>query len=242
MKRVLSIDFDYFVNATSRQRTLFPDGGFEYSQEVNRIVWVMTYAGPVNRWAGKLSSVSVFEEPLGIVQDILLHHLTKDFMIADSHVHAYQFIKDHLAPGETAEVYNVDFHHDTYPGTELHCGNWLRLLIEEGTVRQKDAYWVNQGEDSDAEYNMAQIIPLEKLPAEGYDLIFICRSSWWTPPHLDEYFIRFLVRPLLDNAVAGSYEKDIDKSRYDDAFQADVESYRKVLKATALMQRRKSGS
>ena len=43
--RILSIDFDYFVNPTALQRALyFPDGGREMSDTLNTFVWAGAYA------------------------------------------------------------------------------------------------------------------------------------------------------------------------------------------------------
>ena len=96
-----------------------------------------------------------------------------------------------LSPDEEVELINVDFHHDMYitGGDNLDCGNWLRFF--------KDLYpdanitWVRR-EDSDIEslegdfpYKHTTDISVVK---GDFDLVFLCFSSPWTPPHLKTYF------------------------------------------------------
>lgn len=226
--RVLSIDFDYFVNPTPLQRVrYFPDGGREMSGLLNTFVWAGAYAH--SKIATKkfgdeknsLMNVELLKKPLKAIHDIIVAQKDVRCMVADSHAHAYDFIREKW-DGSTVELYNVDFHHDTYNAEEgVNCGNWLRLLMEEGIV--DEAYWVNQP-DSELEDNLTKVIPFSELPKTGYDLVYLCRSGWWTPPHMDEEFIKQLARPLIENKNGWEvrYQQGILETRYNEELKALV--------------------
>lgn len=140
-------------------------------------------------------------------------------MVADSHMHAYDFIRENH-DGSATELYNVDFHHDTFDvGKEVHCGNWLRRLLDEGAV--DEAYWLNRPE-SELDGNLTTVIQLSELPKTGYDLVYVCRSGWWTPPHMDGDFIKYLARPLIENKNGWEvrYQTGILESRYNRELKA----------------------
>lgn len=222
--RILSIDFDYFVNPTPLQRgRYFPDGGREMSDLLNTTIWSGAYALSAiatKRFANKKDSlldVELLKEPLKAVHDIIMSQGNICCMVADSHAHAYDFIQNNY-DGSVTELYNVDFHHDTYNvDEEVNCGNWLRRLLEEGIV--DEAYWVNQP-DSGMEDNLAKVIPFSKLPKTEYDLVYVCRSGWWTPPHMDKEFIEQLARPLIENKNGWEvvYQQGILEDRYSEEF------------------------
>lgn len=224
--KVLSVDFDYFVDATLPQRkSLFPNGGIEKSSSLNYFVWVTNYGNVPKKGLASLSTVSVFMDELRTVQNIIAAQHPEAFMLADSHRHAYDFICEYAE--EEVEVYNVDFHHDTMEdNAEVHCGNWLSHLIHEGIVTK--AYWCSKP-DSNRKGSIVEEIPFSKLPRTGYDLIYVCRSSWWTPPHLDKYFIEHLAQPLVDSGHYGKLEKGLLENRYTETFQSDVQQYRETL-------------
>lgn len=226
--RILSIDFDYFVNPTALQRALyFPDGGREMSDTLNTFVWAGAYAHSkiATKKAGNeknsLMQVELLKKPLQTIHNIVMAQGDIRYMVADSHAHSYDFINENW-DGSVTELYNVDFHHDTFDvGEGVHCGNWLRWLLNDGTVDV--AYWVNQP-DSELADNMTQMIPLSELPKTGYDLVYICRSGWWTPPHMDEAFIKYLARPLIENKNGWEvkYQQGIKESRYNNELKTLV--------------------
>lgn len=218
--RILSIDFDYFVNPTTLQRVrYFPDGGQEMSDTLNAIVWAGAYARSkiitkkADDETNSLVNVELLKKPLQTIHNIIIAQGNIRYMVADSHSHAYDFIRENW-DRSTTELYNIDSHHDTYDvGEEVNCGNWLRRLMEKGVV--DTAYWVNQP-DSELADNLTKVIPFSELPKTGYDLVYICRSSWWTPPHMDEAFIKYLARPLIENKKGWEvrYQQGILQSRY----------------------------
>ena len=219
--RVLSIDFDYFIDATAQaQAELFPDGDREYSDELNFIVWCGIYAKSLCSKAD-IYKIGVRWEKLRAVRELCERQSNPVCMIADSHEHAYKFIRDR-DDGTPIEVYNIDFHHDTFPcNGEVDCGNWLRCLLEDKIIER--AFWVAR-EDSNFDNNEAKVIPFSELPQDGYDLIYACRSGWWTPPHCDEAFITELVRPLLRHPKKWkcTYQNSLLNSRYSEEFQEEI--------------------
>lgn len=223
--KVLSVDFDYFVNVTPPQRNeFFPDSGVEMSPDLNHVTWLSSYALPHKKKYGKLTSISVFTDELLAVRDIIASQHPDAFMLADSHRHAYDFICERA--DEDVELYNVDFHHDTLEDDrDVHCGNWLARLIQEGIVTK--AYWCSRP-DSDRNRSIVEEIPFHQLPRSGYDLIYVCRSSWWTPPHLDKYFIEQLARPLVDSDHYGKLEKGLLEDRYSKEFQEEIKNFSKL--------------
>ena len=99
-------------------------------------------------------------------------------------------------------------------GEGVHCGNWLRWLLNDGTV---DAALLGQPSlIVNWQIILTQVISLSELPKTGYDLVYICRSGWWTPPHMDDAFIKYLARPLIANRNGWEvkYQKGIMESRY----------------------------
>lgn len=230
--RVLSIDFDYFVSASGSFRALyFPDGGGEMGVGLCDIVWSSAYASAEVGGKPFENNVSVDLESLNRVSAFLRKQPRSTiFFAADSHKHAWQCVKDLCGyKRRKATVVNIDFHHDTYltGKKSVHCGNWLKWLIEDGTVN--NAYWVSC-EDSDKESANGQIreMSLDEALRGRYDLIYICRSGWWTPPHVDSIFIDKLITPLKYHSGQTYCEKDIQCSRYDDDFKESVSSLKAV--------------
>ena len=228
--KVLSIDFDYFIDATPEQTGFFPDGGREMGDSLNRIVWAINYA------TAKVNGVMMNEihadmKKLLQVREILAACPSCPRMIADSHVHAHDFILEHLKDGQTATIYNLDFHHDTYAhgDQDLNCGNWLlRLILENKTDK---VFWVNRHDSaSSGKEKSIQRLPFKNLPRKDYDLIYICRSGWWTPPTLDNAFIRTLVKPTIKEAATVRIERGIDQSRDNTEFRDAVASFYEVQK------------
>lgn len=230
--RVLSIDFDYFVTVSSGFRALyFPDGGGEMGDGLCDIVWSSAYASAEVGGKPFESNVFVDSDSLNRVSLFLQKQPRSTiFFAADSHKHAWQCVKDLCGyKHRKATVVNVDFHHDTYLTDEenVHCGNWLKWLIEDGTAN--NVYWVSC-EESDKKSVNEKIrgISLDEALRGRYDLIYICRSGWWTPPHMDSIFIDKLITPLKSHSGQTYCERDIQYSRYDDNFKESVSSLKAV--------------
>ncbi|BAL01917.1 hypothetical protein OBV_p-00620 (plasmid) [Oscillibacter valericigenes Sjm18-20] len=240
---ILSIDYDYFVKVSEYFReNHFPDGGREQGDNLNLIVWSQLYASG-NCCGERIETIISDNAALRKIRKFIARQKNPVCMIADSHSHAYNFIKDSIPAGEKATVYNIDFHHDTFcinDENEVNCGNWLRHLLDEKVIDR--AYWVAKP-DSETDGSLVDIIPIEKALEVNYDAVYICRSSWWTPPHLDGAFTSELVKPLLLNkrGWAVRYEKNIDVSRYNKEFQDAVASFTEVYKMANEKFRERSG-
>lgn len=204
--RILSVDWDYFVNATLEERfTLFPDGGNErINGPLANAVWTSRYAEAIAFNKGKDIRTISYNEPAYIK---LLSYLKKPFTFisVDSHKYLGEFILEYLLDGtlkiDELEIVNIDHHSDLYdPKGErpLDCGNWLNKVLEQRPDTK--VTWVC---NEDSVYDEVELT-LNDLPnrdtikittdfsaAEGdYDLVFLCRSDVWSPPHLDKYFLK----------------------------------------------------
>ena len=183
--RILSIDFDYFVDTDMETRMMcFPDGHDNFTPALTKFIWDMKYDFHENL------------KDIGLIPDYdkmctLLKGLRgARVRFADSHREIESFFRE-IKPDEDLELINIDFHHDMYitGGNELDCGNWLRFLVD----LKPDAKitWVRR-EDSDVEslsgsFPYYHTTDISEVQGE-FDLIFLCFSSPWTPPHLFNKF------------------------------------------------------
>lgn len=198
---ILSLDFDYFLKFENDDASIlaeFPDGT-EAFMPYNDVVWAIHLAH--KEIEDKINTVKCNEDELANVS-VFLNGCKSDIpvMIANSHVHIHDFILQHAKPGQELRILNLDFHHDAYhTEQELNCGNWVLKLkdrIDNPVVYQ----WVT----SDNGWNASEgTIPSFVQGAYRFktfkdylswnkeykpDLIFLCRSDVWVPPHLDGYF------------------------------------------------------
>lgn len=188
---VLSVDWDYFSDATLSQRLrLFPDRGNEnLGSLLSNIIWGTRYV------SGELVQTGLDKRALSVLTSVL-RKASPDclMMVADSHKYAYDFILDSMEEDCVSHInlVNIDFHHDLYDlgDSNLNCGNWLRLLMEDYDSEYDKFSWVKR-EDSDTDgvdLSRLQVVPIESIKGIEWDLIFICRSNVWSPPHLDKHF------------------------------------------------------
>lgn len=222
---ILSLDFDYFLKFENDDASVlaeFPDGTESFLQ-YNDAIWATHLAH--KEVEDRIKTVKCNEDELAKVS-VFLNDCKPDIpvMIANSHVHIYDFILSHAKPGQELRILNLDFHHDAYhTEQELNCGNWVLKLkdrIDNPVVYQ----WVT----SDNGWNASEgTIPRFVQGAYRFktfkdylswnkeykpDLIFLCRSDVWVPPHLDGYFdmlMRFMASHFRD--VTG--EQRITKPR-----------------------------
>lgn len=204
MKRILSLDWDYFVNATAKQRALlFPDGGNEnISYTLQDFIWNSRYSS-----SPEIKDISLLTEDYHKVECILANFVRKylysnvanphrEILVTVSHKWIYDFILQRTNEREQFEVYNVDFHHDMYnlktEDQEVNCGNWVNCLREK---RPNMKYFWIPREDSETEVLGGKKVPcktkkLKNIEDFAFDYVFICRSDCWSPPHLDSHFER----------------------------------------------------
>ena len=222
---ILSLDFDYFLkfeNDDTSVLSKFPDGTEAFLQ-FNDAVWATHLA--YKEVEDKIKTVKCNENELAKVS-VFLNACKADIpvMIANSHVNIYDFILSHAKTGQELRILNLDFHHDAYnTSQELNCGNWV-LKLKERTANPVLYQWIT----SDNGWKTSEgTIP--RFVQEAYrfksfveylswnkdykpDLIFLCRSDVWVPPHLDGYFDKLMrfAASHFDNVIG---EQRITKPR-----------------------------
>lgn len=228
MKRkmnVLSIDWDYLVDATMKQRNnMFPDGGNEkISRELGNIIWTNYYLD------SKLKEMTFDKEAYGLIKKVI-NKKCKQAMICNSHQHIYNFILKHKPFYNGINIVNIDFHHDCYKNgyPKIDCGNWMFGIMD--LFKDKGIYtWISRI-DSDMNNCPSELVitqDLDIITSYEWDYIYMCRSDMWSPPHLDSRFNK-LYQDLIRN-VETIIEKGIEESRYNNKFIKCVEDYSKML-------------
>lgn len=204
MKRILSIDWDYFVDCSANDRfNYFPDGGNEdLPYEIQDLVWNIRYANYPT-----IFDMGVLKEAFDTVHNILKRvdvftpfahpeYGPLDVVrVAESHRCMYEFTMMRTDKDEEFEVYNIDFHHDMYSyrtkNGEVNCGNWVNVLLEQRPNMKY--HWIKR-EDSDTQVLGGEvdclIKSLQDIKDLDFDYVFICRSDCWSPPHLDKQFLK----------------------------------------------------
>ena len=201
--RVLSIDFDYFPVCTRKNYESFPDG-IEQTPQLSEMIWASKYL-----FSDGIEKIKLNREELQKVKKIieLNSDKAKDVnsekpakaMVSLSHTEAYYFVKhhvrNHLKDGEEIEIVNLDAHHDLFnDNPELDCGNWLGFLKKELKEKLQIKWVTNRvnlemyGFDS-KDTGRFSYTSIGEITDTDYDLIFLCRSDSWLPPHFDNDFI-----------------------------------------------------
>lgn len=182
MRKVLSIDFDYFIDTDLYTRNMkFPDGVDEKSQEELERDWSYFY----NEYP-EISNIGVINQYRELKKAFEDNKITYDsVMVALSHKDIWTHVLSNKE--DSYEVTNIDFHHDNYisSGSKVDCANWVRHLMNDPKNSIK---WLCR-EDSErvsleGEFPYFSATP-NNLYLEGhYDDVFLCLSPEWTPPHL----------------------------------------------------------
>ena len=73
---------------------------------------------------------------------------------------------------------------------------------------------------SERSYNPYRIVSFDEAMRQEYDLIAISKSDWITPPHLDSYFIDYVINTIAYSKIS-KYRKQspIDENRYTEYFK-----------------------
>lgn len=187
---ILSIDFDYFIDASSGERDIyFPKGSDEILKDKLKFMWEERYLK-----YPKLKEVGVIHEYYFLKNYLSNLDIHKDYLFkSDNHKNIIKTIKN-LPNNLQLRIVNIDFHHDYYHyysgGDDLNCGNWLRRLIEERPdtlvkwIRREDS----QIYSLDGEFPFEHTSDIESILDEKFDYVFMCRSPEWSPPHLSNKF------------------------------------------------------
>lgn len=216
-KSVLSFDFDFFI----REDFMWDFGHSETVNLFQQAAWLARYTS-IDLYKGtRIEKYADF-----LPEDTLMELFKAGFAlgknytygVADSHRHAYNFIKEFKEP---VDVYHFDAHSDMYSANQnvIDCGNWLYKLIQENAVNKVTWIYPKWEEEpvgsvltklfelvkGDTGYDISDRIkacswedfkkrdtPLAEVPLNG---IFLCRSGVWVPPHHDARFMA-LVKQL----------------------------------------------
>lgn len=178
-RRILSIDFDYFIDTDIHTRnTIFPKGVDEKPKDELEEEWEVAY---VNSKIAEVGVINTFETCCNALKNLRFGKV----IVSDSHKEiARIFMK--LCSNDSLEVINVDFHHDNYisGGNKVDCANWVRHLMKHFPdtkftwIRREDSEMISL--EGEFPYHSTTNFAIEG----EFDYIFICFSPEWTPPHL----------------------------------------------------------
>lgn len=234
--RVLSIDFDFFQNVDKdTMRYCYPDG-VDLPTHLSTIVWGSKYSIGY-KCVDKIKAVTI-DVPLFSAMLNILDKQESDtpMLIAQSHVSIYDFIHKYAKMFNGVSIVNIDMHHDLFnDNPELDCGNWLMHIAND--FENRTFNWITREVAVDCygikpEDNLKTEFDLSKIQDAEFDIIFLCRSDNWLPPHLDEWFDKMLkfCTNKFTNVVG---EKCILKPRdLSGIIEAEDEIFRKMMYRT----------
>jgi hypothetical protein len=198
--KILSVDYDFFVNVSSNIATVYyPDGIDTRNKGVNEIIWSSHYSQ-----LPFLYNLNINKKHIKDFKKILLNqNCNIPVKISESHVEIYDFILDQWNYEEDIELTNIDFHHDIFnTNNYLDCGNWIGNLKDEIELENYNfrLKWMTRPESlktygfNDLDKNKLKdkvniYTNMDCISNETFDILFLCRSDPWTPPHLDKHFI-----------------------------------------------------
>ena len=214
MLNVLSIDWDYFINANGQWRyDHFPDIPNEnYAQSLQDAIWASRYAED-----DELLKVGINPLAYDIAYALEDMEDIPYIVVCDSHKWAYTFTVQRLQETGNKQVnlFNIDFHSDCRNNIKtLDCGNWLSLLINEYRGKWQWLGWKDSYKgDKPRKLKFLTGFNMSMITETKWDLVFICRSNMWSLPHLDEVFTD-VFQPVVDGRN-GQVQKGIWDSRYD---------------------------
>ena len=194
--RLLSIDWDFFL----------PDS-FPYDWghgETNSIFYEII-------WGMRANNRPIKGGPRAMDAYVHDQSMLKDFwgkaiigspamvFASDSHLDAYRVLADMLG-SRNVEVTNLDAHHDCGYQHKVKdkpdCGNWLQRLGKR-VKNATQVYPAWRRESPEGEPRLKLAFPREvrywpdMAPVKA-DIVFVCRSSPWTPPWSDQAWLSFL--------------------------------------------------
>lgn len=228
--KVLSIDFDYFQDVTPEVLiNCYPDGK-DLPTALTMMTWTSHYAHSYD----ELMSVKIDEKHLSQICKIIGNQdIATPNMAVQSHIHIYDFIKEHFDKTKYngCQIVNIDMHHDCFnDNTELDCGNWVNHIKKD--IPNCEVMWIANKVSNDV-YGLEKLSHLiqydfDKILNTKFDLIFICRSDTWLPPHLDPYFDK-LYQILRRNFLTTIIDSQIEKPRNFEEIKENAESYKQQM-------------
>jgi hypothetical protein len=199
MKRLLSVDWDYFFpipNSDDETWLLYDWGHKEAPLFMGSMLW---YSRDALFQARGLSRPTVNDQWKTFWSRVEIDPQA-EMVFGESHSWA---AAQEIAEDVT-EVWSFDAHHDL--GYNLHdledavqgsytCGTWLVHYVKNGAkVHVRYPEWKDPEEDGRPKigqlHDLATYDPLERLPI--FDRVFVCRSGAWVPPWCDEDYVTFV--------------------------------------------------
>jgi len=195
--KILSIDWDFFLNCPIELRMKF-----EQETEDNEL-WGNIYK--------KFKCLKYNTNINELDYDFIIRFINKqncsDIYISNDHRIICDLIDekfnnylddDDEEKNIELNITNVDFHHDCYVSilgnTPLNCASWLSCLYEENNFNI-NSLWIahdNSYDFWDASYIDEYSTDIKDIENISYDMIFICKSKEYMPPHLDLNFIQMI--------------------------------------------------
>ena len=227
--RILSIDWDYFFPPSQE----YDWGAHEDNPIFHEVIW---YARCNAR--NIITREHVLDEYIPTIPDTFWNIVTNNppMVVSNSHLGIWPYIKDNR------DIYltNIDAHHDCGYGTEeetkrmlcsrssqIDCSNWGLFGCYEHKIRQFIQVYplwrsthVESWESSPKSSAVGLVWEEQcQLPMpKAYDLVFVCRSSCWTPPWYDTRFSEFLDESgleyeFLDRLVQRERSPDLEEAK-----------------------------
>ncbi len=224
MTTLLSVDWDYFFpNATPydwghREADFFLENIWQI-RVTDRNIYSGDYAFdnyiPNNRRLKKFWE-KVCPNPPGLL------------MIAESHADVYPYMR-YLGK---SHVINYDAHHDLgyHDFKEVACDNWTYFGHKDKLISQYDLVippWKKKMDEISPEQAKKINIHRKLISCPKANVLFICRSSAWTPPWWDHEWLKFIEYWKKDDLLWSA------KIALDYALKARSLNYEKAKKLTA---------
>lgn len=235
--KVLSIDFDFFQDVDAHTMKYYYPDGVDLPTNLSTIVWGSKYSKRY-QYSEKISSVKINLELFAQMLTILDNQdMDTPMLITQSHVSIYDFIHEHMEEYNGVYVVNVDMHHDIFnDNPEVDCGNWLYHIAHE--IPNTKIKWITREVslecyDIKPEDNLKAEFNFNKIKNTEFDIIFLCRSDAWLPPHLDEWFEK-MVNHCVSNFYNVRAQKCILNPRdVSDIMELEDKLYEEMLKMEA---------
>lgn len=194
--RVISVDWDYF----------FSDGApFDWSHNEEQafcyeMIWHMRCSA--RNLMTREKAVDVFHPDQNLLNKFWDKVLVGKFhstFITESHYDLYRILKRN----RNIEIWNFDAHHDCGYAKKkaADCGNWAQKLGKKiKSFHQIYPAWRKDNPEPSPLRNPDTIQYEIPEPIKA-DVIFICRSSCWTPSWSDDRWLEF-IKPMSEDCVS----------------------------------------
>lgn len=196
MINILSVDWDFFFPDTQQFDWQMNEERFLYYELIWPIRWTnsgifdrsikarrIMHPNPIAHqfWNGLRGRISKWSK----------------LVVVDSHADLKHFL-DGLS--SSFSIWNFDQHHDCGYGErnhKLNCGNWAQKLQEEKRItkyHQVYPEWRRIEVEPSAPPQWADVSYYgEEIPLpDKFQIVFVCRSSPWTPSWSDNLWIYFI--------------------------------------------------